>query len=318
MNSIIEAMYGGGAGSKVIEPNTAKSPANNWYGSFEYFSNPDAPPPPASEGGPTAMQIAEAEGFLDANGMLSNGMSPIVAAMYGGGIAPISSGTNSMNPDYQAGLFGDTVGGIGNTDAWYQDIYWSAPQGGQAQEGTIFETPAGNYMVQKNPWGQYVLVPQEGAIQSNGPYTTNLYSGRHHLGINPETGEVWYQEAAGYNNFDRDNPSGSFYQNPNAPIAPTNPDNPNYNGGGNGGGSNSNPSNNASGQGSTWQEVLQRGGKSLESWDPFLGMFTGLDSNPEWTSLSPAQVESTFWNLFGDLANANEVYQRLLENLGLA
>ena len=315
MDSIIEKLYGGGAGSKPYTPPSRP----NYYGSFEYFRNPDAPPPPASEGGPTAYQIAQHEGLLDSNGMLSNGMSPIVSAMYGGGIGPISPANNASNPDYLAGLNGKTVGGIGDLDGWAQPINWSTPQGGIATEGTVFETPLGNYTVSTNPWGQYVLVPQEGAAQTHSPYITNMTQGKHHFGINPETGEVWYQEAAGYTNYDLDNPSGPYYENPNGPgYTPPGSTNPNSNPNSNSGNNNSN----AQGAGSSWLDVLSRGGNDLESWDQYLGLFTGLGSNPDWSSMTPAKVESTFDQLAGqglfaglDLAS---VYQRLLENLGLA
>lgn len=315
MKSIIEALYGGGG--KPVSP-TANRGGSDYYGSFQYWQDKanDVGPPPASQGGPTAQEIMQHENMVNNQGMLSANpnVSPIVAALYGGGPSKIGPSNNSMNPNYQAGAVGDTVGGIGNTDGWGRDIGWSRPQGGIGQEGTVFETPAGNYQVSKNPWGQYVLVPQDGAPGGVGPYLTNLTQGQHHVGINPETGEVWYQEAAGYTNF-----SGSgndYYENPNAPPG-ANPNNPNNDGGSNNG------SNNASGQGSTWQEVLNRGGKDIDSWDKYLGLFTGIENGIDWTSMSQEQINTKFdelfnMGLFGDVANAELIYARLLENLGLA
>lgn len=320
MNSIIEKMYGLGPESKPVQEDRRPG----YYSTFGYYDDlkNNRPPPTADQGGPTALEIAQQYGYADEGGMLSNGMNAITAAMFGGGMAPIDPGNNAMNPDYAAGLAGDTLGGIGNKGGWGRDILWSTPDAqngsyGMAQEGTIFETPAGNYTVSKNPWGQYVLVPQEGAVQGNAPYVTNVTSGQHHVGINPETGEVWYQEAAG--SYDFSGGGNSYTQTAGAPVAPNAPSNNGGNGGGNDPISPTSPTPDIfpNGQGSTWQEVLNRNGADLESWDPYLGMFTGLGSNPNWASLSPAQVESTFFNLFGDLANANEVYQRLLENLGL-
>ena len=40
-----------------------------------------------------------------------------------------------------------------------------------------------------------------------------ITSGQHHVGIDPNTGQVWYQEAAGYTNF-----NGGTYENPNGPA----------------------------------------------------------------------------------------------------
>ena len=57
-------------------------------------------------------------------------------------------------------------------------------------------------------------------------YFNNLTHGQHHIGINPGTGEIWYQEAAGYNNFSKDGPS-TYYENPNGPgFTPNTPNAP--------------------------------------------------------------------------------------------
>jgi len=293
--SIIEKLYGGG-GKKVPAGTQPGKPASGsgYYSSFGYYQDLEdgKGPPPASQGGPTNLEITQHEGLADEKGMLSNGMHSIVSAMYGGGIQPVSAENNSMNPNYAAGLQGDTLGGIGNTDAYGNDILWSTPDPNKGTYGTLgegdtFQTPAGNYTVTKNPWGQYVLQPGEGAAQSNSPYLTNYTSGGHHIGINPQTGEVWYQKASGYYNFSGG--GDSYTQTDGAPVNPNSP--PDNGGNGNGGGNN----------GPTWQEMLNNNGLA--------GQF-------------PAQQQSQMDNravnegLFDSLAQA-DAYKRLLENLGL-
>jgi hypothetical protein len=295
MNSILEAMYGGGG--KPVSSNTQPGkPASGsgYYGSFQQFSDIEkgVGPPPASQGGPTALEIAQHEGYADENGMLSNGMNAVVAAMYGGGIAPVSAGNNSMNPAYGAAIQGDTMGGIGNTDAYGNDILWSTPDPNKGTYGTLgdgdtFQTPAGDYQVTKNPWGQYVLVPGEGAIQGNAPYTTNFTNGQHHVGINPQTGEVWYQKAAGYTNFSGG--GDSYTQTEGAPVAPNNP-----NGGNPSGGNNSGP---------TWKEILNN--------DGLAGQFPA-DAQQK-SSMDNRSVSEGLFKGLGQL----DMYERLLKNLGM-
>jgi hypothetical protein len=181
MNDIIARMYGG-------------LPLNNNASKSAPLPASQDGPLPASQGGPTAMELAISEGYADENGMLDNGMHSIISAMYGGGIQKITGG-QQLNPDYQAGSNGKTVGGVGDTDAWGNPRPWSSPQTDKLNEGEIHSTPAGDYKVEKNPWGQFVLVPQGDALKSTGPYLTNMTAGQHHLGINPNTGEVWYQSA---------------------------------------------------------------------------------------------------------------------------
>jgi hypothetical protein len=194
MSNIIDKLYGGGEGGKQI-----KTP---YYGSFQH--NEDMKngvgPPPASQGGPTAFEIYEHEGLVDEKGFLlsSPNVHAITAALYGGGPQKITN-NQSLNPDYAAGTSGKTVGGIGNTDGWGGEVTWGGPISGTAQEGQVFQTGAGDYLVKKNPWGQFVLEPMEGAIKGTSAYFTNFTSGGHHLGVNPETGEVWYQQALGDN-----------------------------------------------------------------------------------------------------------------------
>lgn len=294
MKSIIEALYGGGG--KPVSP-TANRGGSDYYGSFQYWQDKanDVGPPPASQGGPTAQEIMQHENMVNNQGMLSANpnVSPIVAALYGGGPSKIGPSNNSMNPNYQAGAVGDTVGGIGNTDGWGRDIGWSRPQGGIGQEGTVFETPAGNYQVSKNPWGQYVLVPQDGAIQTNAPYVTNFTNGQHHVGIDPNTGEVWYQQSAGAYNFSGDKGGSAYTQTEGGPVAPNNPNN----GGGNDGGSSGGNS------GKSWLEVLAD--RDLSSQFP--------EGSP-WRSRESS--EGARQGLFTDLKEA-DYYKRILESLGV-
>jgi hypothetical protein len=92
---------------------------------------------------------------------------------------------------------GQTVGGIGNTGPMGAPISWGKPQGRAYEAGEVFSTPAGDYNVIKNPWGQFALEPIGEASTSGGPYFNNMTHGGHHMGINYETGEAWYQAADG-------------------------------------------------------------------------------------------------------------------------
>ena len=143
----------------------------------------------------------------------------LIHLMYGG----LNPGPKASNPDYQAGQNGDTVGGVGNTDAWGNDINWSRPQTAEGGLGQVVNTPAGDYLVVNGAEGNLALMPLSGAKGGVGKFFYNMTNGEHHVGINPQTGEVWYQQAAGYTNWDRSEWT-----------------NPNY-GGGNTGGGNNNP-----------------------------------------------------------------------------
>ena len=318
MNSIIAALYGNPATGTPVT-NTARDP---YYSSFEYFSNLNngGTTPPPSAGGPNygAVSTYEPLPAVPAGYTPQPQNSSIIQALYGG-MGPVSATNNARNPDYEAGLFGNTLGGIGNTDADGFDINWSAPSVGTYVEGQMIDTPAGTYQVIKTPYGDLALRPMQGASRGAGDYFNNLSHGQHHIGINPGTGEVWYQEAAGYNNFSKDGPS-TYYENPNGPgFTPNTPSSGGSTGGSTGG------SGMLSGQGSSWLDVLGRGGNSLDSWDPFLGMFTGNDNPINWTSMGINEINTVFDGLFqaglfgdGDIKNAELVYARLLENLGLA
>lgn len=294
MNSIIQALYGITPNSKPVEP----SPGDGgYYSSFQYWNDKanNVGPPPATQGGPTALEIMQHEGMVDEGGFLNSNpnVHSIVAAMYGGGPAPVSPDNNAMNPNYVAGLQGDTLGGIGNTDGWGNDILWSTPDPNRGTYGTLgegdtFQTPAGNYQVSRNPWGQYVLVPQDGAPGGVGPYLTNMTNGEHHIGINPQTGEVWYQKAAGYYNFSGG--GDSYTQTEGAPTAPNAPG-----GGGGNGGNNGN-------SGMSWQEVLAT--TALANEFPAAAQRSQIDDR------------SLTEGLFKSLGQADS-YAQMLKNLGL-
>ena len=184
---------------------------SGYYSSAQYQQDKanGVGPPPASQGGPTAFEIYQHEGLVDEKGFLlsSPNVHMTTAALYGGGPQKVTN-NQSLNPDYAAGTSGNTVGGIGNTDGWGGEVDWDSPISGTAEEGQIFQTGAGDYLVKKNPWGQFVLEPMEGAIKGPNAYFTNFTSGGHHLGVNPETGQVWYQQALG-NNAPYTNPNGA-------------------------------------------------------------------------------------------------------------
>ena len=110
---------------------------------------------------------------------------------------PVLDGTSMTQPDYQAGQQGDTVGGIGNTAGMGEDINWSPPKTKALAVGDVFETPAGDYEAVDNGYGQIGLVPIGDAVRSGGDIIYNTAAGGHHFGVNPNTGEAWYQEAQG-------------------------------------------------------------------------------------------------------------------------
>ncbi len=74
--------------------------------------------------------------------------------------------------------------------------------------------------------------------------------------------------------------------------------------------------------GSSWLDVLNRQGRDLESWDPYLGMFTNQPRGemPNWSSLDSNQAQDQFNNLadnglFSGLSQ-DQVYADLLKRLG--
>jgi hypothetical protein len=121
-------------------------------------------------------------------------MNDIIAKIYGAGGGRPARPRQASNPDWSAGASGDTVGGIGNTAGMGEDITWGKPVTSGTSVGQVVNTPAGKYKVVQTDDG-FGLEPMEGALRGVSPTLTNFASGEHHLGINPETGEVWYQQA---------------------------------------------------------------------------------------------------------------------------
>jgi hypothetical protein len=199
------------------------------------------------------------------------------------------------------------------------------------KEGDIFETPAGNYKVGKNPWGQFVLLAQDGAPAGAGNSITNMTHGQHHIGINPTTGETWYQEAAGGLTF-----SGGgkdYYVNPNGPgyEPPNNNSNGNNNGGSNTGSNTGNSTSSPNVVRSTWVDVANNG----VGYDPYLQMNTGstpiqwdalIGQNGDLTRLNEEFEKLAASGVFGEwganvtdetVQRAESAYALLLRNLGL-
>lgn len=121
------------------------------------------------------------------------------STMYGGpGMSESQDWIDSI--DYAKGSQGKTIGNItgagGDKDHWGRDVEWS--------EGTIYEgnklgdvisTPAGDYLVVNAADGQLALKPLKGAKHGGGQFFFNMTNKGHHVGINPLTGDVWYQAA---------------------------------------------------------------------------------------------------------------------------
>ena len=75
-------------------------------------------------------------------------------------------------------------------------------------------------------------------------------------------------------------------------------------------------------QQNSWIDVLQRQGAGLETWDPYLGMFTNRENNLDWTQLDSNQVQSAFDGLASDglfpSLNQGKIYADLLKRLGFS
>ena len=118
------------------------------------------------------------------------------------------------NIDYNAGKYGKTIGaltGQGNGSLSNRKgtgsmgdinpntgkpIVWTEGEVVQgAKLGEVIDTPAGRYMVVNGANGQLALKGLKGAKHGGGNYFFNMVNKGHHVGINPKTGDVWYQGA---------------------------------------------------------------------------------------------------------------------------
>ena len=102
--------------------------------------------------------------------------------------------------DYSAGANGKTIGQVtgsgGDIDPWGRPVQWSEGDVVEgAKLGQIVDTPAGKYLIVNGADGQLALKGLEGAMHGGGQYFFNMSKKGHHVGINPLTGDVWYQSA---------------------------------------------------------------------------------------------------------------------------
>ena len=104
--------------------------------------------------------------------------------------------TSASHPNWEAADLGQTIGGHGDTDGMGNPLTWSSPMRETLAAGEVFETPAGNYQVVTNRYGDLVLRPLDNAWRGGGEYFRSLTVADHHIGVHPQTGEVWYQGRA--------------------------------------------------------------------------------------------------------------------------
>ena len=170
-----------------------------YYSSFQYIRDRQngIGPPPADQGGPTVYEMLEHEGMVDKDGYFTSGRGGHMGTWSNPTTPSTLQELTDQTLNWGLAQEGQTVGGIGNTDGWGDPINWGKPQGRAYEAGEVFSTPAGDYNVIKNPWGQFALEPIGEASTSGGPYFNNMTHGGHHMGINYETGEAWYQTADG-------------------------------------------------------------------------------------------------------------------------
>lgn len=121
-------------------------------------------------------------------------MNDIIARLYGGNPSATPTTPSYVNPNWSAGAAGQAVGGLGNTDGYGNPVTWSQPSVATGNEGEIVETPAGMYRVVMTDGG-YALQPENGALKGVSATINNMSVGEHNFGIDPATGEVWYQQA---------------------------------------------------------------------------------------------------------------------------
>lgn len=120
-----------------------------------------------------------------------------LAGMYGTNPnEKVNPDAGMANPDWEGGQQGKPVGRLGGTSGMGQMIYYNAPETWKAtKQGQLIETPMGNYKAYYNTsLGQWILHGQEGAVTGGlSPWLYGYTGQEGHLGINPFTGEIWYQ-----------------------------------------------------------------------------------------------------------------------------
>ena len=120
-------------------------------------------------------------------------VSGTIHAMYCEARAPSSS---TWQPNWDAADSRQTIGGHGDTDGSGNTVLWGQADRRTLAAGEVFDTPAGNYQVVTNKWGDLVLRPLDDAWRGSGEQFRSLTVAEHHIGVHPKTGEVWYQTRA--------------------------------------------------------------------------------------------------------------------------
>ena len=90
------------------------------------------------------------------------------------------------------------VGGDMNLGKLYEQAEWTqADVHRGAHLGQVIETPMGEYMVVNGMDGQLALKGLKGARHGGGDYFFRTVDEGYHMGIDPTTGDVWFQQAPG-------------------------------------------------------------------------------------------------------------------------
>lgn len=90
---------------------------------------------------------------------------------------------------------GNVLVGGQKMSSLYRDAVWDKAQVQQGQLGQVVKTPMGDYMVVNGMDGQLALKGLKGSRHGGGNYFFSMVDEGYHLGIHPETGEVWFQQA---------------------------------------------------------------------------------------------------------------------------
>jgi len=106
---------------------------------------------------------------------------------------PRGPASSAWQPDWEAANSRRTIGGHGDTDGAGRTVLWGDASRETLPAGEVFKTPAGDYQVVTNKWGDLVLRPLDDAWRGAGETFRSLTIAEHHIGVHPKTGEVWYQ-----------------------------------------------------------------------------------------------------------------------------